>query len=338
MKNVITWLLEPLRYNSSPEEGEDTLYDRETMGDFVPVNSEPITTDTETKLFRPQSFIEYCGQTKAKAILEKYVEVSKTKNTSIPHTLIHGNAGCGKTTLARLLAKERGCKFTELVASAIGSPYELVEIIKQNSGGIIFIDECHGLARRTAEWLYTIMEDFTFGGEKIPAFTLIGATTEYGEMLRNKKPFCDRFKLIIELENYTTTEMEDIISQYWTNVFPDIKVDFNTVSILAKNSRLTPRIGIRLLDATIYFDGAYDTVLNNYNIIKEGFTVKDLKVLNYLKVNNQAGLDSICGYLNTSRNNYVYEIEPYLLQMGVIIRTSTGRRITDVGIQFLAKI
>ena len=112
----------------------------------------------------------------------------------------------------------------------------------------------------------------------------------------------------------------------------------HTVSILAKNSRLTPRIGIRLLDATIYFNGAYDTVLNNYNIIKDGFTVKDLKVINYLKVNTQAGLDSVCGYLNTSRNNYVYEIEPYLLQTGVIMRTSTGRRITDVGIEFLAKI
>lgn len=336
----MNWLenfLKPLSYTFPST--NDTLSEDENHV-TIPSSSEeeesPIVED-DSHLFRPTSFIEYCGQTKAKTILERYVAVSKEKDRVLPHLLIYGNAGCGKTTLARLLATERGTTFTEVIGSALKDPYYLFNLIQQINGGILFIDECHGLSRKTAEWLYTIMEDFTFQGEKLIPFTLIGATTEYGEMLKTRKPFCDRFKIIIELENYTTTEMEDIICQYWHNTFPSVRINYDVAKVLAENARLTPRIGIRLLDATIYFDGDYNTVLKNYNIVKDGFTTKDLKVLNYLAI-NQAGIDSICGYLNTSRNNFAYEIEPYLLQSGVIMRVSTGRKITDKGKKLLASV
>lgn len=301
---------------------------------------EPKTTSTTDFITasRPESLNDFVGQHRAKRIFTRYIEVTKENGTILPHTLIHGNAGCGKTTLARILAKEIGVNFREITASTCKDITEITTLIDEVNGGILFIDEIHGLNRSKVEVLYSIMEDFKFNGKAIRPFTLIVATTEYGELLRNRKPFCDRFKIIVELDAYTPQDIEQLLRNYAKRKYPDTTISNVVFKTISWNSRNTPRLGIRLLDTATYFKGDVAVTLDNFNIVKDGYTMKDILILRYLQQNSLCGIESICSYANTPRHTYLLDIEPYLLQTGMIIRHSRGRKITTNGIRFLKSL
>lgn len=308
------------------------------------INEKKSTLQTCTRekipIFRPSNFDEYIGQTKAKEILKEYIKFKKERNIVFPHTLIHGFAGCGKTTLVRLLAKELELPFIETVAPMIKDNIDLEIKIEDCKGGILFIDEIHGLERSICESIYTAMEDFSIRGQSIKTFTLIGATTELGEMIKNRKPFLDRFKTPpIELEEYTNDEITTIVRQYKYHTFPYDDITDETFHKIGLNSRNTPRQAIRLLEASVYFHNNLDKVLYSFNIIKDGFTKKDLKSLEYIESNgNGVGLQGISSYLGISIDNYLYEIEPYLLKNNLIVRTGRGRKITKKGIEKIKEL
>jgi Holliday junction DNA helicase RuvB len=287
--------------------------------------------------FRPQSFNEYVGQTKAKEILQHYIDAVKERGTIFPHLLIYGKAGMGKTTLARIMAKELNVPFVEFITSEIYIFSDIFQLLVKAENGIMFLDEIHALDRDNAEKMYSVMEDFMFNGQPVPPFTLVGATTELGEILKKRKPFYDRFKIVIELEDYTDQELVTIAKQYRSRVFStDKEIDDTIYLSLAQNCRATPRHLIRLLEATIYFHLDIKTVFKNFNIITGGFTTKDLHILKYVVQNEKGvGLQGLASYLDTSVANYLYEIEPYLLKSGLILRTPRGRKITQRGIELI---
>jgi integrase/recombinase XerD len=151
-------------------------------------------------------------------------------------------------------------------------------------------------------------------------------------MLKSRRPFCDRFKILLELENYTDAELASIGQQYLAKMYPNDSVNANVVVEMAGCARNTPRLLIRLLEAVVFSGGNHAAVLNNYNIIKAGYTTKDLKALKYIEQNDKGcGVNSIASYLGTSVNNFSYDIEPYLIQNNLIVRTPRGRKITDDG-------
>ena len=306
--------------------------DEEENGEF-PAPTKIISQNA----FRPTSFNEYIGQDRAKEILKQYITAIKARNLVFPHLLIYGKAGMGKTTLARLLAQELNVPFVEFITSEIYVFEDMAKLIKRAEGGILFLDEIHALNRDNAEKFYSIMEDFKFNGKPVPAFTLIGATTELGEILKKRKPFYDRFKIILELEDYSTDNLITIAKQYRRVVFAnDKELDDNTYLQLAQNCRGTPRHLIRLLEATVYFNSNITTVFKNFNILQDGFTTKDLLILKYIVQNEKGvGLQGLASYLDTSIANYLYEIEPYLLKSGLILRTPRGRKITQKGVDFI---
>jgi len=284
-------------------------------------------------LYRPNTFEYYIGQTKAKHILKSFISGTKKLNKIFPHVLIHGSAGCGKTTLARIIANELNIPFVEGLAGDLDLN-SLAELHKQAQNGILFLDEIHRMNRDTAEIFYSIMEDFTYGGQSVPPLTLIGATTEVGEIIKNRKPFYDRFKIIIELEPYTTQDMFEIIKRYTYKTYSNNNINENNLKVIAQNARNTPRHAIRLTDYLYYSEESIDNVLSNNNIIADGYTNKDFKLLEYLYNNKKpVGIDTISLYLNTSQENYNYDIEPYLIQQGVITRTARGRIISQIGEQ-----
>ena len=148
----------------------------------------------------------------------------------------------------------------------------------------------------------------------------------------------DRFKINIELEPYTEDTLEIMIRNYAKKNHKGIKLSNKSFKEISMNARLNPRTAIRLLDGTVCFDDDYAMVFSNYNIIKNGYTDKDIKVLNYLSKNKTCGCDSIASFINTPKQSYLYEIEPYLLQTGLIIRKGTGRAITQEGKDFLQQL
>lgn len=292
------------------------------------------TTSTKSKtIFRPTEFNQYIGQEHAKTLLKNYIKGTGKREVIFPHTLIHGSAGYGKTTLAKILAHQLKVTLVETITSDITDFSCLQSLIESCNGGILFLDEIHSIDRNNAEKLYSIMEDFSYSGQEINPFTLIGATTELGEILRNRRPFYDRFKIILGLAEYNTEELTAIIKQYNQKMFEKEKLDNGVLRKIAGNSRSTPRTAIRLLEATIYFDGDIDKVLKCFNIIQSGYTKTDLQLLKYMNQNpNGIGLQGIATYLDTSKDNYLYETEPYLLKNGLIIRTPRGRKISEKGI------
>ncbi len=333
------------RLNSDVEEEvQAALREGLRTGEFVYMKPEDIITgpyieekveavvqdNTPPNIFRPMGFNEYIGQESAKKILSKFISGTRKREVIFPHTLVHGSAGCGKTTLVKIIAHELKVNCIETITSDITDFDSLKDKIFEAQNGILFLDEIHGLDRNNAEKLYTIMEDFTYNGQTVPRFTLVGATTELGEIIQTRRPFYDRFKIIIALEDYTSVELAKIISQYQRKLFPKDIFDEKIYHLIAQNSRATPRTAIRLLEATIYFDGKINEVLESFQILKDGYTSTDLTLLKYMKSSNGAvGMQSIASYLGTSVANYNFSIEPYLLSTGMIVRTPRGRKLTD---------
>jgi len=319
--SFIEWVIQPLLETSEPT-----------------INKSKLST-VNTILYRPAIFNEYIGQENTKLKLSKYITGVKQRNLIFPHTLILGPSGMGKTTLTKVLANELKVPIISNIASEIITTNHLIDLIYDVNEGIVFLDEIHSMPREIAEKLYPMMEDFQFKGQNLPYFTLVGATTELGEILKNRKPFVYRFKQHLELEKYNIQDLIKIVRQYKEHAFPNEIIREEIYEIIARNARNNPRTLISLLEATIYFNGDIGAVLETCNIIKDGFTRTDIKLLVYLAYNPKGvGLESITGYLDTSAINYKYEIEPYLLQEGMILKTGRGRIISDQGILFLQRL
>ena len=289
--------------------------------------------------FRPMTFDQYIGQEKAKTILKARIEGTKKMGVTFPHTLIYGKAGCGKTSLAKIIAKELGVSFQEIISTSIKEPKEIFKVIREANGGIIFLDEVHALKRELVEPLYPVMEDFRLGNDDLKPFTIIGATTEIGEILENRRPFYDRFKRHQSLEDYTAGDIEKIAKQYTEKLFPNEKVDPIVFQVIGINSRYTPRIAIGLLESVIHMGGNYRLALRSEGILLDGFTEQDLLVLEILTESPKGlGLQAIASRLETSKKNFEYDIQPYLFKNGLITLTRSGRLITDKGKEMMKRM
>jgi len=297
--------------------------------------------------FKPENFRQYIGQEKVKKIIQNYLIGCKERKRKFPHTLIFAKPGMGKTTLARIIAKVLKVNFVEIIGSKVKDDFKYFkEKVRELKGGVLFIDEIHALDRDIVEKLYPIMEDFILEEDRIKPFTLIGATTEMGEIIRDRKPFFDRFKLILQLADYEEKDIIKIIKQYKRRIFKEVVPKEWFYKSIAQNSRLTPRNAIRYLESGIYFKGFEDReklmeMFKVYNIVYKGITETDIKILNYLnnfKDSKAVGIQELTAYLDTDKYNYLHYIEPYLLKQELLFRTSKGRIISDKGKELLRKI
>jgi Holliday junction DNA helicase RuvB len=302
---------------------------------------------TETSL-RPSAWDDYIGQEQIKKNLGVFIEASSKRREALDHVLFYGPPGLGKTTLALIIANEMGSNIKVTAAPMIEKSGDLAAILTNlEEGDILFIDEIHRLSPAVEEILYPSMEDFRLdiiigSGPAaqtvkidLPRFTLIGATTRAG-MLSN--PLRDRFGMNFRMQFYTPDELSTIITQASLKLGKNI--DTQAAHEIAKRSRGTPRIALRLLKRVRDFADVADEdsidhkrsqyALDQLGINANGFDEMDIRLLKLLmNANGRAmGLSTIAAALSEDEGTIEDVLEPYLLANGFLERTARGRIAT----------
>jgi len=307
-------------------------------------------------LARPVTFQDFIGQEKLKSSLRIAIDASIYRKEPLEHTLLYGQPGLGKTTLAFLIANEMNTKCRIATAPAIERPRDIVGLLLGlKEGEVLFIDEIHRLNRLTEELLYSAMEDFrldlTMGANRgarcrtinLPRFTLIGATTKLASI---SAPLRDRFGISQKVQFYTHDELKQIIVNF--SRLLKLNLDDEASYNLAKISRGTPRIALRLLrrvrdyaqvvqKTNIVSMNLIKKALNSYQIDEKGLDALDRQYLSFLNQNNNiaTGLDSIASGLGDDSSMLEFVVEPYLIQIGFLTRTPRGRLLTALGKKYI---
>lgn len=312
--------------------------------------------DIADNTIRPETIDEYIGQTDVKENIKVFVEAAKMRNEPLDHVLLYGPPGLGKTTLAFIIAHELGTNIKTASGPSIEKSGDLAAILSSlEPGDVLFIDEIHRMPRYIEEILYPAMEDFTLdiivGSEgnsrnikiDLPPFTLVGATTRAGDI---SSPLRDRFGITSKLQFYTVEELTDIVKR--TARVLGVEIDEDAAIELAKRSRGTPRIANKLFKrvrdfALVKGNGKVDMnitieALNRLKVDDMGLdnTDHDLLLAIIQKFNGgPVGVEAISSSIGEEVTTIEDVYEPYLLQMGLLKRTSRGRMATDKAYELL---
>jgi Holliday junction DNA helicase RuvB len=315
-----------------------------------------VDQEPEILSLRPERFSDYVGQIEVVETLKIAIEAAKYRREPIDHVLFHGPPGLGKTTLAHIIANEMETNLTVTSGPVLEKGGDLLGILTHlEDRDILFIDEIHRTPKVVEEFLYPAMEDFVVNfvfdkgiharshRYRLNRFTIIGATTRVGLL---SSPLMDRFGIFRNLDFYDKEDLVKIARR--SAALLNVELDDKGAKELSKRSRGTPRIVNRLLkrvrDYTqVRADGiitkeTVEAALSLEGVDKKGLTNLDrsyLKTIIEFYNGGPVGIEAIAATLQEETDTLVDVVEPYLLKIGLIIRTSSGRKASEVAYKHL---
>ena len=320
------------------------------------INPEHQQEDHFDLALRPRTLTDLIGQERVKENLAILIAAARLRGDPLDHVLFYGPPGLGKTTLAHVLSNEMNVNIKVTSGPAIERPGDLAAILTNlRAGDILFIDEVHRLGRVVEEVLYPAMEDYALDiviGKgpsarsirlKLPHFTVIGATTRLALLTA---PLRSRFGAVYHLDFYEIEAMRRIVIRACKTL--NVQADDDGVDEIAQRGRGTPRVALRLLrrvrdfaqvraDGTISRKIAQDA-LNLLNVDLMGLDELDRRVLSTVIEKYRGGpvgLSTIAASISEEPDTIMDVVEPYLLQLGFLERTSHGRVATALAYEHL---
>ena len=305
---------------------------------------------------RPRRLAEFIGQEQLRRNLTIFVRAALSRKEPLDHCLLYGPPGLGKTTLSQIIAAELGVRFNFTSGPALTRAGDLASILASlRDRDVLFIDEIHRLPPAVEESLYSAMEDFQLPiilGKgpsaktltiRLKPFTLIGATTRFGML---SAPLRDRFGIVMRMDPYNEDELAQIIANAALRL--ETAVEPAAARRIAGRSRGIPRIALRNLKRIRDYLAYAGASVVDVKLVDEAFSRLDIDKYGLLDIDRRllgaidekfgggpVGLDSLASAISEDPETVSVVIEPYLVQLNLLARTSQGRVITELGRRYL---
>jgi Holliday junction DNA helicase RuvB len=307
-------------------------------------------------ILRPKKWNDYIGQEKVKSNLKLIIDAAKEREESCDHLLFYGQAGLGKTTLAHIVAKEMNAQIRTTSGPSLERTGDIAAILTNiEPHEILFIDEIHRINKVVEEILYPALESRSLHlivgkgpsaktlSIELPPFTVVGATTKANLL---SPPLRSRFGGIFRLDYYTKKDIEKIIKR--SAEILQVPITETAVQKLAETSRFTPRTANRLLKRSRDWAQIHKTnkineesvekILQMMEIDNLGLEETDRRLLKIIieKFNGgPVGVRSLAASLNEEVGTVEEVYEPFLIQIGLLKRTPSGRVATSTAYKHL---
>ncbi|HTF55633.1 MAG TPA: Holliday junction branch migration DNA helicase RuvB, partial [Planctomycetota bacterium] len=300
---------------------------------------------------RPASFDDFVGQKSVIRNLTVYVRAARERKEPLDHALFTGMPGLGKTTLARIIAHEMKARLHVTSGPVLKRPGDLAGMLtKLQTGDVLFIDEIHRILADVEEYLYSAMEQFFISipvesgpnGRTInlplKRFTLVGATTREGLL---SKPFHDRFKIREKLDFYPVDDLVKILAR--SARLLSIGLEADACRMIGNRSRGTPRIANNHLRRVRDVAQVRGSKAISIRLAEEGLAMLGVDTLGLEEIDRKilkvlcgqpepVGLKTIAAAVGEQEDTIEEVYEPYLLQQGLLLRTSRGRKASPLAV------